>query len=372
MLKLNTKRPERPLKILGLLGCLLTAGLLAACGSEGRAAATDAAAPAVNAAPAAPLAHSGGQTLIVYFSRYGNTAYPANIDASASASVLLRGGERRGTTEELARLIREQTGGRLQLIRTVQPYPDAFNGVVDLNHREMAEKHLPPLQADDLDMSRYDTVFIGYPVWANTIPQAVAAWLQSHDLSGKTVVPFCTHDGYRSGRSYSDIARLSQTKVLPGLALEVRELTDAGRAQSSVTSWLQQLELPRAQQQSSAASVSVGGQQFSAVWGDSPLAQEIRSMLPLSIAMYNYGGRELYGPLPVRPQLADSTEGSLRFQNGDITYCPQNNTLAIFYSKQEQQLGMRVIRVGRVSSGLEPFERLDGGTETVVFRAGQE
>lgn len=181
---------------------------------------------------------SSGQrnTLIAYFSRFGNTGYPDDIDASTSASVVLDGEKRYGTTEYIAGIIRQSVGGDLHLIETKDSYPEDFDEVTEKNHDEMDKNYLPPLKESNLDISKYDTVFIGYPVWATDVPQAVLSFLEEYDLSGKTVIPFCTHDGYGAGSSYGTVEKASHAgKCLDGLAVEAE---DVPSAQETVANWL--------------------------------------------------------------------------------------------------------------------------------------
>ena len=178
--------------------------------------------------------------LIVYFSRWGNTEFLEDVDATASASIVADG-EDYGTTEYVARLIQTQIGGDLHLIQTQEKYPADFDELRDLNHEEMAEGYLPPLVESDLDVSQYDTVFIGYPVWATDVPQAVLSFLQEYDLSGKTVIPFCTHGGYGAGDSYSTIRENSHAaQSLEGLAINAEDIYEAG---SVITDWLNSIGL---------------------------------------------------------------------------------------------------------------------------------
>lgn len=173
--------------------------------------------------------------LIAYFSRWGNTDYPKDVDATTSASIVADG-ENYGTTEYVARLIRNQVGGDFYLIQTQDKYTADFDELRDVNHNEIAERYLPPLTESSLDISRYDTVFIGYPVWATEVPQAVLSFLNEYDLSGKTVIPFCTHDGYGAGRSYSTIQEASHGLQSPeGLAIEAK---DVPTAKDTVDAWL--------------------------------------------------------------------------------------------------------------------------------------
>lgn len=115
--------------------------------------------------------------LIVYFSRWGNTEYPDDVDATTSASIVVDENGRYGTTEYVANLIQQTVGGDIHLIETVTPYTEDFDELRDVDHSEMAEGYLPALVESNLDISGYDTVFIGYPVWATAVPQAVLSFL---------------------------------------------------------------------------------------------------------------------------------------------------------------------------------------------------
>ncbi|MGN0630676.1 MAG: flavodoxin, partial [Ruminococcus sp.] len=173
--------------------------------------------------------------LIVYFSRYGNTEYPDDIDATTSASIVADVTGRYGTTEYVANMIQQTVGGDIHRIETVTPYTADFDELRDLNHKEMQQGFLPELKESDLNISSYDTVFIGYPVWATGVPQAVLSFLEEYDLSGKTVVPFCTHDGYGAGQSYQVIAEASHAAVSPeGIAIEAANVP---AAQNTIADW---------------------------------------------------------------------------------------------------------------------------------------
>lgn len=141
-----------------------------------------------------------GKILIAYFSRWGNTDYPADVDASTGASIRIRNGIRQGTTQIVAEYIQAAVGGDMHLIETTEPYPVEFDDVRNLNHTEQTNGTLRALKSRIDNMDQYETVFIGYPNWAMDVPQAVLSFLSAYDLSGKTVVPFCTHERYGAGR----------------------------------------------------------------------------------------------------------------------------------------------------------------------------
>lgn len=137
---------------------------------------------------------SENHVLIVYFGRWGNTEFPDDVDASTSASIVIgRDGNLQGTTEYVADLIREYAGGDMHLIQTVEPYPEDYDTVVEKNRQEQEEGVVPELQSTDLDIEQYDTIFIGYPIWATTIPQPIVSFLSQYDLAGKTIIPLCLY-----------------------------------------------------------------------------------------------------------------------------------------------------------------------------------
>ena len=303
--------------------------------------------------------------LIVYFSRWGNTEYPDDVDATTSASIVADG-ENYGTTEYVARMIQENVGGDIHLIQTQEPYPTDFDELRDLNHSEMAEDYLPALVESDLDVSGYDTVFIGYPVWATAVPQAVLSFLNEYDLSGKTVVPFCTHDGYGAGSSYNTIREASHaTELLDGLAIEAKDVPSAG---DTVASWLAQIgivgESIELENTETAIKITIGDIVLDGVIYDTALAQEIKEYFPLTISMSGFGGREFYGGVDFYPAEENFVGGGNTFNNGDITYCEAHHNMAIFYAQTDNPvLSVDVIPIGRVTSDLSVFENLDSHEE---------
>ena len=298
--------------------------------------------------------------LIAYFSLGQNADYPEDVDATASASLVPGQDERVGTTEWIARLIQQNVGGQLHAIRTAQPYPTDFDAVVDQNHAEMEAGTLPELVQSDLDVSGYDTVFIGYPVWATNAPQAIFSFLSQYDLAGKTVIPFCTHDGYGAGSSYSDIAQFieGEAAVLDGLAVEAPDVPDAA---DTVAQWLQGIGFTSQEAQLTPLTITVGGTVLDGVLYDTALAQEIQSYFPLTVSMVGFGGREYYGGVDFYPT---------NLEGGQTTYCEPHHNMAIFYAQTDDPiLSVEVIPIGRVTSDLSVFEQLPGNVEVTFALA---
>ena len=302
--------------------------------------------------------------LIAYFSRVGNTEYPENIDATTSASVVVDRTQQYGTTEYIARMIQQKAGGDLHRIETKEAYSTDFDEVVDQNHKEMQDGILPELKESNLDISAYDTVFIGYPVWATDAPQAVLSFLKEYDLSGKKVIPFCTHDGYGAGSSYRTIAQACpQASVLDGIAIEAKNVSTA---ENSITDWLASIDIQKTETKETAIKITIGSTVLDGIIYDTALAQEFKDRFPLTVSMGRYGDREYYGGMDFTP--VNSGKGQLNFENGDITYCRTNNTMAIFYAQTERpDLTMEVIPIGKVTSDLSVFDTL-GSSENITFQ----
>lgn len=367
-------------RITTLLLSLLLMYSLAACGSqreetennessstENTSTSTESTEPSETESAQEPTENlSDSNILIVYFSRYGNTEYSDNVDATTSASIVADGNERYGTTEYIANLIQQNVGGDIHLIETVTPYTADFDELRDVNHEEMQQNVLPELKESNLDISQYDTVFIGYPVWATEVPQAVLSFLKEYDLSGKTVIPFCTHDGYGAGSSYNTIREAGHAAESPdGLAIEAKDAPDAG---DTVAAWLEDIGITResvgAENAETAITITIGDIVLDGVIYDTALAQEIKEYFPLTISMSGYGGREYYGGVDFYPAEENLVSGGKTFENGDITYCEAHHNMAIFYAQTNNpNLSVDVIPIGKVTSDLSVFENLDSSEE---------
>ena len=146
-----------------------------------------------------------------------------------------------GNTSIIARMIAEQTGADLFEIKPETPCPTTYQGLLDVSRQEMADNSRPKI-ADTVDnMNNYDTLFIGYPNWWGDMPMIVYNFLESYDLSGKTIVPFCTHGGSGLSNTESTIADITGGTMKDGLAIPgTTAQNDRDTARSQVTGWLRE------------------------------------------------------------------------------------------------------------------------------------
>ena len=178
-------------------------------------------------------ARKGAKTLIAYFSRVGTSRPFAGVEAVSSASLP------QGNTIILANMIHKVVGGDKFQIVTIDPYPALYRETTDLALKEQNANARPKLANRVPNMANYDVIFLGFPIWWGTLPMALFSFLDEYDLSGKTIIPFCTHGGSQLGRSIDDIRKLEPRVVLrEGLAIHG---SDAAQAGDNVTKWLERL-----------------------------------------------------------------------------------------------------------------------------------
>ena len=128
------------------------------------------------------------KALIVYFTRSGVITAEGSADAVTSASMNIHD----GVTEAAAMQLQRLTGSDLYEIRTERYYRNSFVGTVATAWIEETLNMRPGLAARPDDLSTYDVIYVGFPIWWFNAPMAIGTFLESYDLSGKTIVPFCT------------------------------------------------------------------------------------------------------------------------------------------------------------------------------------
>ena len=168
--------------------------------------------------------------LIAYFSRKGQNYVSGRlVDLKV------------GNTEVIANMIQKITGGVLFHIESVTAYPQDYTEATEVAKKELRAKARPKLTGQVENMGAHDVIFLGYPDWWGTMPMPVFTFLESYDFSGKTIVPFCTHEGSGLGHSQQDIAKACpKATVLKGIAIYG---TNAGSAGPNVSSWIDELSI---------------------------------------------------------------------------------------------------------------------------------
>lgn len=189
-------------------------------------------------APAQP------RVLVAFLSRASEN-YNVGVTREDSASAAYAGYIEKGNTAMMAAQLADLTGGDLFEITTTVPYPEDYASMLHVAQEEIDSDARPELASQVENMSDYDILFIGYPIWHGKMPQAIYSFIESYDLSGKTVIPFNTHEGSgQSGTQRVIENALSTSTVLQGLAIQGKTAQeDESRTRELLTDWLKSLNL---------------------------------------------------------------------------------------------------------------------------------
>ena len=158
--------------------------------------------------------NQNGKILIVYYSKTGNT-------------------------RAVAEYIHQAVGGDIFEIKPAKTYPEDYKSTTIVAKQEQKDNARPELASNVKDIAQYDTIFLGYPIWWGTMPMFFFTFLESHNLSGKTIIPFCTYGGSGLGKSAADIKKLCPGATVKS-ALGLRA-AKASSSQADVIAWLKRL-----------------------------------------------------------------------------------------------------------------------------------
>ena len=165
------------------------------------------------------------KSIVIFFSHAGDNYSVGNIEV--------------GNTKIVADYISEIAGAEQFEIVTHKYDGMAYTPLINLAKEEANKGELPPYEGNAPDLSQYDTVFIGGPVWWGTYPQVMFTLFKDINLDGKTVIPFTTHEGSGLASCGSDVKKaFPKANVTQGFSIYGHEVR-SGRVK--VEKWLKGL-----------------------------------------------------------------------------------------------------------------------------------
>ena len=179
-----------------------------------------------NNAPATETG-SGSKSIVVYFSRTGEQYCVGVIE--------------KGNTAIVADMIVEQTGAdNFEILPKSDNYPMTYKELTDVAKEEQNQNARPEIKDTVQDFDKYDTIYLGYPIWWGDLPMICYTFLESYDFSGKTIIPFCTHAGSGNAGTQSKIqAAVPNATVKEVLAISGADTQNNQESvKKSVTEWL--------------------------------------------------------------------------------------------------------------------------------------
>lgn len=238
-----------------LLAALLLAGCASGGGTNGRgsdnSANTSSGQVQSNQAQSQPssgassdLTESAGNVLILYFDYSENMGDTTDMTPDAITSASLAGEHPKGVERNNLLVIVDEiaavTGADVFSVRASETHDPSYMVMVgpaqdDINNNR------PFTFAEDVDLADYGTIYVGMPVWWSRIPQPMKIFLENHDFSGKTVIPFGIHRGSRFGQMLTQLADLApDATILDGYTVSATTANDTVRGE--VDEWLNGLK----------------------------------------------------------------------------------------------------------------------------------
>ena len=166
-------------------------------------------------------------TLIAFYSRAGE-----NYFGGAYRRIAV------GNTEKAAKMLAELTGGALLKLEQAQPYSEDYQTCIAEAKKDLQAHARPEVLNLPENLDEYDEIYLGYPNYWGTMPMAVYTFLEKYDFTGKTIHPFCTHEGSGLSSTERDVQRAARgAKVGRGLAIHG---SDVDGAKPALEKWVRE------------------------------------------------------------------------------------------------------------------------------------
>lgn len=294
--------------------------------------------------PEEPTVTSAPRVLAVYFSATGNTKSLAEKIAAASEA-------------DLYELVPEA------------PYTSEdlnySNDACRANLEQQDENARPALTPLTVNLDDYDTILLGYPIWWGTLPKIIYTFAETYDLSGKTILPFCTSGGSTITSSVSALGALCPNSTVKEGFRGTGATTDA-----QIKQWLDENDFSAQGSNASGAAqnqtlnIQIGETVFTAPLVENSSTAALKELLaqgPLTIQMHDYGNFEKVGPLGTDLPRNDE---QITTEPGDLILY-QGNSFVIYYDTNSWNF----TRLGKINNATqaELKEVLGNGDVTVTL-----
>lgn len=291
--------------------------------------------PDTTPVPEEPEVSGGSNAAVVYFSATGNTRALAEKIAAAAESELYE-------------------------IVPSEPYTSEdlnYNNDSCRANQELESDARPEIEEMDLDIAAYDVILLGYPIWWGQCPPAVRTFLESYDLSGKTILPFCTSGSSGISGSLSKIRELAPDSTV----------TEGFRGTASTTNtqieqWLDSNHFTETV--SMRIKLATADGDIIIKLENNSAAENLAAMLPLDLDFSDYNNTEKIAYPPEEIDVSD-TAGGTAPGIGDLTiYAPWGN-LALFY--RDGNYSSDLLPIGSIEIGVEYIPALDGKVHVELY-----
>ncbi len=238
-----------------------------------------------------------------------------------------------GNTKTVAEYIKEELGADIFEIIPKQEYVDAdlqYNDRSTRATKEQDDKNARPEIKNDIDISKYNTILLGYPIWWGDCPRIIQTFIETGKLNGKTVIPFCTSGSSGISGSESTLKSYKDVNWISGKRLTT--------SKNEVTNWVKGLNLSISNEAKennnlsvNTIKIEVNNKELLVELENNEATKELVQKLSTGNVVVNakeYGGFEKVGPLGFS---LTSDDKNISTKAGDIVLY-QGNQISLFYN----------------------------------------
>jgi flavodoxin len=296
-----------------------------------------------------------------------NSSTPEEEPNTETTNVLVVSYSYSGTTEAIAKRLQEKTGGDLYNIGLVNPYPSDIIETNDQAEQERESRNLPELAGELPDVSAYDVILVGGPVWTSTVATPVMSFLEQVDFKGKEVAGFWTDTGNPGNYARDFEAQVEGATLHEGLGISNVSSYGEDELNQELHSWLTTIGiLPETEAisgEKTNITITVGDTEMTAVLNDSKAAQEFKNSLPTTVSMTRMGEHEYYGSLET--PLTETENLQTGYEIGDLAFWTPGDLFAVYFDEPEEAPSGLMI-LGNITSDMSIFDNLDSNVEMQI------
>ena len=257
------------------------------------------------------------------------TVIPQATESNSNALILYFSAT--GTTKALAEKIANASGADICELIPEIAYTSAdlnYNSDCRANAEQQDDSARPRIKELAVNVDNYDTIIIGYPIWWGTLPKVIYTFSESYDLSGKTIMPFCTSGGSSISQSVSDLKAICPNSVV----------TDGFRgthttSEAQLKDWLENNGFGQKGNNTEAddmLNIQIGNRTLTATLVDNSSTAALKELLAkrdITINMHDYGNFEKVGSLG---SSLPTNDAQITTEAGDLILY-QGNSFVIYY-----------------------------------------
>ncbi|WP_172460130.1 cyclophilin-like fold protein [Priestia endophytica] len=296
-----------------------------------------------------------------------NSSTPAEKTDSETPNVLIVYYSYSDTTEGIAQRLQEKTGGDLYKIEVVDQYPSDIYETSDRAEQERDSGNLPELAGKLPDMSDYDVILVGGPVWTSTVATPVMSFLKQVDFGGKEVAGFWTDSGNPGNYAADFEEQVEGAALHEGLGLSSVSSYGEDELNQELDAWLATIgNVPETESitgEKNNITITVGDNEITAELNDSKAAQEFKNSLPTTVSMTRMDEHEYYGSL--KKPLTKTEDLQTGYEIGDLAFWTPGDLFAVYFDEPEEAPSGLMI-LGKITSDMSVFDTMDGSVEMQI------